>query len=182
MRVGVDCNGIAITKRQYTTDEKKFILKSYRKLGPSKIAKKLNRTKRAIETIARRLFVAGIREKGPYLIVLHHSPTMLAWAAGILEADGCFHCTQLKDSNGWKRCVSVDQLPIRKDMLESMQKLFGGTIRVFRKSSCTDKEVLVWRVHSKKDISMTIEQVLPYIVTKQKRQQAMFLLSKCNEV
>lgn len=165
--------------KRYTREDLEYIIENYGKIGCNKVAKKLNRTSNAISCMADRLGVTGLKQKPAYIPKVPYSKHDIAWAAGILEADGCFHCSKDKTNKHYKRAISVNQLSIRREILEKLQDMFGGTIITFRKESCKDKEVEVWRISAMADIISLITQVRPYMVSKYKKDRAQKLLDTC---
>jgi hypothetical protein len=166
----------------YSEYELDFIASHYKRIPTREIADKVGRTVSSIHNLCRRIGISDNRNREAYLPNIEIAQTDLAWAAGILEGEGYFCCLERKDRKGiWRRSISVNQLEIRVEMLSRLKTLFGGTIRVFRKESCKDKKILVWKIGRKKDIASAINKILPYIVTLDKRQQALFVLSKCEE-
>ncbi len=95
--------------------------------------------------------------------------TDLAWAAGIIEGEGCIHIMKVnvnKSPSGW--CVRVSVVNTLPTLIDNLLHIFNlGTIHRYDRGS--KKAIYRWTVHG--DSALTVLQsVLPYIIAK--REQA----------
>jgi hypothetical protein len=164
--------------KYYTDYEIEYIKNHWEKRDVVSIAEGLGRPVSSVICKASRLGISK-KEKPAYVPAIEISETDLAWAAGFIEADGCFQLYEKYGKNYSSRCVSVNQLEKRREVLDSLQAMFGGSIILFKKKSCTCGEVLVWRIHAKADIASMIRQIYPYMKCKEKKQKAKKLLDTC---
>ena len=165
--------------RKWTKEEIDFLIEWHGTKSNTELSRLLNRSTKSISTKASRLGITGPLEKSQHQPTIEISDYDLAWAAGFIEADGCFQLTSKKGRTYLHRCVSVNQLEERKEVLEHLQAVFGGSIRLFKKESCKNGQVLIWRIHSKADISNLIQKIYPYMKCEQKKFQALRLLEAC---
>lgn len=112
------------------------------------------------------------------------------WVAGVLEGDGCFEYKKRSDKiNSYRTRIRVTQAETRKDLLEKLQELAGGKIYLHRKTGtshgtqsmfkCT-KNHYRWYLGGKRNVGQLLQQILPYLICKEKRYQAEKLLENCN--
>jgi len=99
------------------------------------------------------------------------SPTELAWAAGIIEGEGCFGIgNRSKKDRHLRPKIVVGNTD--RAMTDQLRYLFGGSIW-YRDRDFPRKPMWTWTVACKKAIE-TIRSISPYMVTK--RDQAALVL------
>jgi len=110
--------------------------------------------------------------------------TLLSYAAGIFDADGCFMITKHKrDRFSPTYLPSMKIAMVEKEAILSLVEDLGyGTIlkEGARKSRPTSKDMYIWYLRSKGVIQKFLEELIPYL--KIKRDRAQFLLDYCNKV
>jgi len=85
----------------------------------------------------------------------------IAWAAGILEGEGCFSLYQRKNSSAKRvsiRCKMTDN-----DIILRLQSVLGGYVNPRKPNKETNKPLWEWRLYKKDDIETTIYKILPYL-------------------
>lgn len=98
-------------------------------------------------------------------------PTDIAWAAGIVDGEGCIRTTRHRH-----RALSVELTVTNTDprMLFKLRELFGGNICQQRKASEKGRATWCWRVHCENAICI-LETLLPFLIVK--RDQASLAIS-----
>lgn len=94
------------------------------------------------------------------------TPTDLAWAAGIIDGEGCVHILRNKHyvpSVSYILRVTVVNTDPR--MLRKLQDFFGGNIMELAPRDVRHKRQWVWQVNSAR-AQRVLEQVRPYLVIK----------------
>jgi hypothetical protein len=93
-----------------------------------------------------------------------HDERWLAWAAGILDGEGCIYIARFGKSRGsWSLWVSVTNTDTR--MLAKLQDLFGGSIAGPYQPNPQRKPYRVWGVASRQ-AGQLLAAVRPWLVAK----------------
>lgn len=90
----------------------------------------------------------------------------IAWAAGILEGEGCFLKSKDKRSNYHKVAIQVEMTD--KDVVEELQRIFGGSLWESNypskfKAFPNAKPSWRWSVHRQQEVFDTLIKVMPYL-------------------
>lgn len=92
----------------------------------------------------------------------------VAWAAGFLDGEGCFHIGKAKSRNG--KTLIVGRVKANQanhiDPIEKLHSLFGGQIWTRGNKTSTGKTVYEWQIQAAKDLKAAIPRLLPYLVVK----------------
>jgi hypothetical protein len=103
-------------------------------------------------------------------------PTDCAWAAGFLEADGCFlifrRSGAAQQRQGPRPAINAYQIDARP--LERLVELFGG--RIYQQQR-TGRGVKQWQLLAHADVVACLTAIIPYLVGK--REHAETLLAYC---
>jgi hypothetical protein len=91
----------------------------------------------------------------------------LAWAAGFLDGEGTININEIK-GKGVRQYLGATQ--VRKEPLERLMGLFGGSIHYYEYSS----SFWVWRLQSAKKLVEIIPLLIPHFSVK--RAEAELLL------
>lgn len=101
--------------------------------------------------------------------------TEIAWVAGFLEGDGCFRCYN------YQKSIQASQAEPRIDLLKKLQEYFGGKIYEDPRKKKTHKRIFSWRLFGKENIIYVIQLILPFMISKDKKEKAQKLLNSCLE-
>ena len=85
----------------------------------------------------------------------------IAWAAGILEGEGCFGFYKVKNHSYKQiliRCKMTDN-----DIILRLQSIFGGYIRPRKPKKETNKPLWEWSLYKQADVAVVILKILPYL-------------------
>jgi hypothetical protein len=102
--------------------------------------------------------------------------TAIAWAAGIIEGEGCFSMFQRKDrANTMASHISVEMTD--EDIIRRLHKVLGvGTItgphtrKRKDQSSANRKPTWIWTAHKKEDQLDTLIKIGPYLGSRRKEK------------
>jgi hypothetical protein len=108
------------------------------------------------------------------------SDVQLAWAAGVIDGDGCVTL----DSPGAARCgtkrrrpaVIVDSTDI--EILTELQTLFGGSLVKKRRQQPHHRQAWSWRLYGADLVLALLRGVLPYMRCAVKVQRAALLVEQ----
>lgn len=87
----------------------------------------------------------------------------IAYAAGLLDGEGCIHISRHPTRSGERYGLTVMIQMTVSEPLMFMQDLFGGVLRPAKKP--TNKQQWYWGLCSKEAVPL-LEQVLPYLKIK----------------
>lgn len=85
----------------------------------------------------------------------------IAWAAGILEGEGCFGLNKVKNCSYKQitiRCKMTDN-----DIILRLQSIFGGYVRPKKPNKETNKPLWEWSLYKQADVEAVIFKILPYL-------------------
>ena len=104
---------------------------------------------------------------------------LLAWAAGFVDGEGTINLYRRTDRNREFR-VSMSVVNTRKDSLERLQALFGGSIQNLHKDTPNRnwKPSFIWFVSHQK-ARAAIAQLLPYLFIKLPQAQLALEAQTC---
>lgn len=101
------------------------------------------------------------------------------WATGIFEGEGCIYINPKKNlSNLIVRSTDLD-------ILERIQKLWGGSIHPFKQQAnplvTSVKQCYQWRIYKKKEVRAILEKMLPLLGLRRacKAQDAIDKIDEC---
>lgn len=100
--------------------------------------------------------------------------TDVAWAAGIMDGEGCIGVYSGGADAGLRLTVQVGNTDLV--MITKLHDMFGGYVSTTMKANKSGKPYYMWRAASGKGDAV-LRQLLPYLVTK--RQQAEVALTFC---
>lgn len=86
----------------------------------------------------------------------------VAWAAGLIEGEGCFSLVKnykAKGGKSGKLCVQMNDL----DILERLQSIFNCGKIYYRKPRGNSKESWMWTVYRRDDLVRVATSVLPLL-------------------
>lgn len=89
----------------------------------------------------------------------------LAWAAGFFDGEGWIKIQKRGNERYTGYYLRLGINHVKRDPLDKIQKLFGGTIRLDTKVSGNRKPRHVWTL-STKAAAEALEQMMPYLVNK----------------
>jgi hypothetical protein len=101
-----------------------------------------------------------------------------AWAAGLIEGEGCFILSKDKRSNHHKVAIQVEMTD--KDTLDNLQKILGGTIIESNypskfKRFPNAKPSWRWYVHKQQEVFSVLIEIMPFLKTRRlQRAQELF--------
>ena len=97
------------------------------------------------------------------------------WAIGLFEGEGCIW-VEPKAASARLLLKSTDY-----DVLERVQKLWGGTIRCAQKKHKHYKDIWVWRTQKREVVRPLLEKMLPFLSMRRacKAQDALDNIDKC---
>ena len=97
---------------------------------------------------------------------------MLAWAAGIVDGEGCIF---IKEGRSLRMCVSVENTDVR--MLDALKEMFGGSLnRRNGPSKRNRRPIWAWEVSAIK-AERCLKAIYPWLVCK-KEQADIALLAR----
>lgn len=85
----------------------------------------------------------------------------IAWAAGILEGEGCFGLNKVK--NFPSKQISIRCKMTDNDIILRLQSVFGGYVRPKKPNKETDKPLWEWSLYKQADVETVILKILPYL-------------------
>jgi len=93
------------------------------------------------------------------------SPTDLAWAAGIIEGEGCISINKTRSGDGYRWKLRLRVVNANPHMVLKMQELFGGRVRTrkIKRKGCAKN--FVWSASSG-IASKVLNMVKPWLYTK----------------
>lgn len=97
-----------------------------------------------------------------------------AYAAGLLDGEGCLTLTKRSNGKGYAARMDMGMSAKALAVLTAMQERFGGTLRQFRPATERWEAAWTWSLFGGDCIAF-LERVLPHLVLK--REQALVLLS-----
>lgn len=97
----------------------------------------------------------------------------LAWCAGFLDGEGCFHLHRERATSLISPVVKANQAAHREP-IDSLQRILGGTVRVRSVLTATDKMVYEWQIRSSDDLKRSLPLIIPYMRVKDR--QALLIL------
>jgi hypothetical protein len=96
------------------------------------------------------------------------------YLSGILDGEGCITVGAGKKET----CINYNPIVCvqntSKELIDWLQKTFGGQVYLSKKETSKTKAAWMWRITKKKSIELLLLAVLPYI--RIKREQAKLLL------
>lgn len=110
----------------------------------------------------------------PALPRIDPSATDLAWAAGIVDGEGCIYIGKRSRERpgstrpGWKCTLRVANTDVR--MVNRMWQFFGGHVTPPRMIRLSTRPYFEWHSESARSTRAILEALLPYLVVK--RDQA----------
>lgn len=104
------------------------------------------------------------------------SKTDLAWAAGFLDGEGCFHIRRPKPSKWrgsdkvqkWGYNVLVAASSCDYEPIKKLERMFGGATIYYTSKKQHQRPVYHWKMFAN-DSRKAIPLLLPYLVLKRKR-------------
>jgi hypothetical protein len=97
------------------------------------------------------------------------------YLSGILDGEGCITVGAGKRS----ACINYNPIVVvqntNKELIDWLQKTFGGQVYLSKKETSKTKAAWSWRITKKRNIELLLLAVLPYI--RVKREQAKLLLT-----
>ena len=103
------------------------------------------------------------------------------WVAAVIETDGCFYYSET--SYGFTNVsIGVSQSEKRIELLERLKKIVGGYITKGSKGEYSKTEMYIWKLGGILALKSLIDQILPYIITQDKKIKAKRILNNCNEI
>jgi len=81
----------------------------------------------------------------------------IAWAAGVFEGEGCIYILKCRP-----HCANLQVSMTDLDILERIQKLFGGNIYQKKKQKAHHKIIWTWQLAKSKDIVYTLAKLVPW--------------------
>ena len=108
------------------------------------------------------------------------SPTDVAWAAGLLEGEGCFSICHRKSAKWDHKTVAVHCEMTDEDTIQKLLSVFKvGTINqrlsMKRNDGRIRKDTWIWSVQNHSGIELVLKSVHPYL-SKRRTQKAEELL------
>lgn len=106
------------------------------------------------------------------------SETEHAWAAGIIDGDGCLTLKKSAMGKGYaKPLLVVDNTDI--EILQELQRLYGGNAFVKKKKSAVHhRQAWSWRVTGADKLITCLECVYPYMHCPSKKERARLVLEE----
>jgi hypothetical protein len=90
------------------------------------------------------------------------SDTDYAWAAGFIEAEGCFFSYR---NGGNSYCIRIDVAQVNKRPIDKLQAMFGGQVEQ-RPAVKMSRPYWRWHVQSKAGVIACLDAIDPYLVSK----------------
>lgn len=103
-----------------------------------------------------------------------------AWAAGLMDGDGCVGLTTDSRSRFRKPVVVVDSTDI--ELLDELQRLYGGSLVVKRKTRDHHRQAYSWRIYGARQIIAFLAMILPYMRCPPKVTRARMLVEEWESV
>ena len=101
-------------------------------------------------------------------------PTRLAYAAGLIDGEGCIHTDTNRRAQTYRPRVSVGMTEPALHLLRELQSEWGGTL--YQQRTATDRWAAAWTWHmTGTPAAEFIRAVLPYL--RVKREQARLALA-----
>lgn len=97
------------------------------------------------------------------------SEQQVAWAAGLLEGEGCFSLHKRKDRPGTFSCAIHCEMT-DEDTVQSLQKVFGVGTVCTRANRMNRKPTYIWSVQRHQDIFDVLLHVLPFLKERRKEK------------
>ena len=114
------------------------------------------------------------------------SPAKLAYAAGALDADGCFSIKRI-DPTARKATMSQQTMIYQPQVAlgqvlpaacRFLKDLFGGGIRIERRRKDNHRDIYRYKVQAKQAAELC-KKVVPYLLLKKKQAQTLIDLHEC---
>lgn len=107
------------------------------------------------------------------------SKTELAWAAGMIDGDGCITLTRSKSAFG-KPTLVVDNTD--ESIIRELARLFGGSIVIKKRYQTHHRQAWSWRRYGAQQVRANLKAVLPYMRCEMKRERARMIVEEYNDV
>lgn len=107
-------------------------------------------------------------------------PVAAAWAAGFLEADGCFYVRVRRGGRFVTPMISAaqcDPAPLLR-----LQKMFGGAIRKASEATGNRRESWHWELSGANAVGAALVEIVEHLTKWNKAKQAKILLQLCNSI
>lgn len=93
----------------------------------------------------------------------------IAWAAGLIEGEGCF--TIVKNSKAKKKASAKLVVQMNdKDVLDRLYSVFNVGKIYYRPPRNTSKESWSWTVYKSSDLTLVADQIYPLMGTRRQRK------------
>lgn len=108
----------------------------------------------------------------------------IAWAAGILEGEGCFS-RHIRSSNG-ALCFAIHCEMSDEDVIRKLHAVFKvGTVVARlnisgRRDTRNRKQTWIWSVQNRPGIALVLNSIIPHLCQR-RREKAMLILGEINE-
>jgi hypothetical protein len=103
----------------------------------------------------------------------------LAWAAGIVDGEGCLSRIVTKNPRGISMSLVVVTSMVHRPTISRLQKIVGGKIPYPKRGKRKPREKQQWTTYVLgRDAIRAIELLHPYLVTKKKIASLWLLLGK----
>lgn len=109
-----------------------------------------------------------------------HSPTDLAYAAGVIDSDGCVTVSRNKAFNGGSYRIAVHVTMVPSEVPLWFQLTFGGSYKVTKRKEKNGKSyppVHCWILYCRNAADF-LEQVIPYLKLKRYRAEIAVRLAR----
>jgi hypothetical protein len=94
------------------------------------------------------------------------SDTDLAWAAGIMDGEGCIAIKLDSKKPGWTRHeLKVDVTNTNEPIIRKLQAMFGGGISIPKSQGPNRRRVAHWQIYGRRAAGC-LRAILPYMVAK----------------
>lgn len=106
------------------------------------------------------------------------NPKEVEWAylAGLIDGEGCISAQA--PNRGDRYFAQVRVVNTRLEMLEWIERRFGGVISFNRRATIKWRALYKWRIHGQAKVAWILIGCMPYLVIK--RDQAHIALELCN--
>lgn len=99
--------------------------------------------------------------------------TDAAWAAGFFDGEGTININVFQKSGPKRFMYYIGASQVRKEPLEKLRDLFGGTIHSYEHKGRPGRPYSVWRLGSSLLILNALQHMIPYLMVKQSEAELM---------
>lgn len=102
----------------------------------------------------------------------------LAYAAGIIDGEGCIYARVYDSKSGVATLLQLQVSMCSEQVVRWFAETFGGDVYTARYASLKLREIFIWQVRGK-NVAVVLSALLPYLKEKAKRARLAIELADC---